>query len=68
MPDMEDAKLIENLGGPGAVCDLLGIARKHGIQRVQNWLTRGIPARVRLERPDLFPMPKKEKKPQRVAA
>lgn len=51
---MTDADLIEKLGGPAKVCELLSIPKHGGIQRVQNWKARGIPARVKLGRPDLF--------------
>jgi hypothetical protein len=51
---MTDSDLIESLGGPAKVCELLSIPKHGGIQRVQNWKVRGIPARVKLERPDLF--------------
>lgn len=52
---MNDAALIRSLGGPARVAELLGYDKaKGGIQRVQNWLTRGIPPKVKLERPDLF--------------
>lgn len=49
-----DAKLIEALGGPAKVAELLGYTEPGRVQRVFNWLKRGIPARVKLERPDLF--------------
>jgi hypothetical protein len=51
---MTDADLIDELGGPAKVCELLSIPKHGGVQRVQNWKARGIPARVKLERPDLF--------------
>ena len=52
---MEDSQLIERLGGPARVAELLGYdKRSGGVQRVHNWRSRGIPARVKLERPDLF--------------
>jgi hypothetical protein len=51
---MSDADLIDQLGGPAKVCELLRIPKAGGVQRVQNWKVRGIPARVKLERPDLF--------------
>jgi hypothetical protein len=54
MLPMTDSDLIEKLGGPAKVCDLLKIPKHGGIQRVQNWKVRGIPARVKLQRPDLF--------------
>jgi hypothetical protein len=50
-----DAELIKDLGGPAQVAVLLSLdKRKGGVQRVQNWITRGIPAAVKLNRPDLF--------------
>lgn len=53
---MEDDKaLIEELGGPAKVAELLGYDKRDGgVQRVSNWLTRGIPSAVKVERPDLF--------------
>jgi hypothetical protein len=53
---MSDKHQIEELGGPTRVAELLGYDKaRGGVQRVQNWITRGIPAKVKLERPDLFP-------------
>src|SRR5690242_245555 len=53
-----DAKLIEDLGGPARVAELLGYDKSAGgTQRVHNWCKRGIPPAVRLARPDLFPPP-----------
>jgi hypothetical protein len=53
-----DAALIDALGGPAKVAELLGYDKQRGgVQRVHNWLGRGIPPRVKLERPDLFPNP-----------
>ena len=49
-----DKKLIIDLGGPSKVAKLLGYIKAGGQQRVQNWLTRGIPAQVKVDRPDLF--------------
>ncbi len=57
----KDAELIKELGGPTKVAELLGFEKSGGPQRVQNWLTRGIPAKVKVERPDLF-MKKAHKK------
>ncbi len=52
---MDDKKLIEELGGPTKVAELLGYDKAHGgVQRVQNWMTRGIPPKEKLARPDLF--------------
>jgi len=48
--------LIQSLGGPTRVAELLGYDKQRGgVQRVANWQARGIPAEVRLERPDIFP-------------
>lgn len=46
-----DASLIQALGGPSKLAALLGVS---SVQRVSNWQFRGIPAQVKLERPDLF--------------
>jgi len=51
---MSDAELIDKLGGPARVCELLGLVKSRGVQRVHNWKSRGIPAEVKLSRPDLF--------------
>lgn len=53
---MTDRELIESLGGPAKVARLLGLPTKGGVQRVHNWLTRGIPAQVKLDNPELFLM------------
>lgn len=50
----DDRKLIEDLGGPTKVAELLGYEKYGGVQRVHNWLSRGIPAKVKVEHPDLF--------------
>ena len=50
----KDAELIESLGGPTKVAQLLGYEMPFGVQRVSNWRTRGIPAKVKVDRPDLF--------------
>lgn len=52
---MTDSEAIKNLGGAAKVAELLGIDKDGGTQRVFNWITRGIPAQVKLDRPDLFP-------------
>lgn len=52
--DMNDIELIQTLGGPAKVAELLGIEKQGGVQRVFNWLSRGIPAKVKVERPDLL--------------
>lgn len=46
------------LGGPAKVAERLGYDKADGgVQRVHNWVTRGIPAKVKVERPDLFLVP-----------
>lgn len=49
-----DKILIEALGGPAAVAKLLGYAPHGGVQRVHNWMKRGIPAKVKLDYPSFF--------------
>ena len=52
---MEHRKLIEDLGGPAVVAGLLGYDKSAGgVQRVFNWLSRGIPPRVLIDHPDVF--------------
>lgn len=52
---MTDSELIRMLGGPTKVAEMLGYDKaKGGVQRVQNWIERGIPPRVKLDHPDLF--------------
>lgn len=50
-----DRDRIIDLGGPAKVAELLGLDKtRGGVQRVQNWMGRGIPAKEKLARPDLF--------------
>lgn len=49
-----DAALIAQLGGPAKLAESLGYKSAGGVQRVHNWVTRGIPSKVKVERPDLF--------------
>lgn len=52
------AKLINDLGGPAKVARRLGFTTKGGTQRVFNWIARdNIPLQVRVDYPDLFPLP-----------
>lgn len=53
---MQEAKvLIDRLGGPTKVAELLGILSEPGaVQRVSNWKRRGIPPRVLLDHIDVF--------------
>ena len=52
---MTDSELIRHLGGPTKVAELIGFDKTAGgVQRVQNWITRGIPPRVKLQHPGVF--------------
>ena len=52
---MTDSELIRHLGGPTKVAELIGFDKAAGgVQRVQNWIARGIPPRVKLEHPSVF--------------
>lgn len=52
---MTDSELIRHLGGPTKVAELLGYDKgRGGVQRVQNWIERGIPPRVKLQHPGVF--------------
>lgn len=57
-----DQELIESLGGPSAVAKRLKFTMPGGAQRVQNWLSRGIPAQVKLDHPEIFLAKKKKAK------
>ena len=48
------------------VAELLGYDKHGGVQRVDNWRRRGIPPKVKLERPDLFLV--RERVPEAPAA
>lgn len=61
--DHPDWALVTALGGPVKVAEMLGYAKYGGVQRVQNWKTRGIPPAVKLERPDLFLPHLKDERP-----
>jgi hypothetical protein len=50
-----DSQIILAFGGPTALAKKLGLVPSGGgVQRVHNWLTRGIPAAVKWSRPDVF--------------
>jgi hypothetical protein len=52
---MNDSQLIDALGGPAKLAALLGYDKEAGgTQRVHNWRTRGIPAKVKLAHPAIF--------------
>jgi hypothetical protein len=55
MMRMTDKELIAELGGATKVAEMLDLDKTSGgVQRVHNWIERGIPAKVKLARPDLF--------------
>ena len=52
---MDDKTLITSLGGPAKVAELLGFDKaRGGVQRVQNWMTRGIPPGIKVAFPHIF--------------
>lgn len=64
---MSDKELISKLGGATAVARLLGYPPPDGARRVHNWLRRGIPASVKVQRPDLFMQGKAPAEPAAAA-
>ncbi len=46
-----DKEILLKLGGSTKVAELLGFKDK---QRVQNWMKRGIPAKIKLQSPHIF--------------
>lgn len=47
--------LIDALGGPKKVAEMLGIHQRPGaVQRVGNWKRRGIPAQVLIDNPAFY--------------
>lgn len=49
-----DKEILLKLGGSTKVAELLGFKDK---QRVQNWMKRGIPAKIKLQYPHIFLTP-----------
>ena len=47
---MTDTEIIDFHGGPAKLAQLLGVSQ----QRVCNWRTRGIPAFIKLQSPEIF--------------
>lgn len=59
----EDKLIIQELGGPAKVAELLGYDNlRGGTQRVHNWMFRGIPAKVKLQHQEIFLKREIEKK------
>lgn len=50
----KDAELINTLGGPPRVAEILGYKKRGGVQRVQNWKVRGIPPSIKVKYPYIF--------------
>ena len=63
-----DKDQITHLGGPAKVAEMLGYSKAGGVQRVQNWTVRGIPAKVKLENPELFPLPTSARQHRQASA
>ena len=57
-----DAELIKALGGPSRVAEIIFEGKPGSAQRVQNWISRGIPSHIKVKRPDLF-MPELDQAP-----
>ena len=51
---MTDTELIAHYGGPAKLARLLGFPEQGGVQRIQNWTTRGIPPAVKIQFPEIF--------------
>ena len=51
---MTDTELITYYGGPAKLARLLGFPKRGGVQRIQNWTTRGIPPAVKVQFPEIF--------------
>lgn len=64
---MTDAELIEFHGGPTKLAKRLGYPENGGVQRVQNWVKRGIPPAVKVKYPSLFLRPNRKAKPTQAA-
>ncbi len=62
-----DKKLIKGLGGVPGVLAHLGWGPDQ-YTRVCNWIHRGIPAAVKVQRPDLFMPQQDEPQPKKRAA
>ena len=54
MSKENDRELIAKLGGPTKVAVMLSLPKYGGVQRVQNWMQRGIPSAVKVQYPAIF--------------
>lgn len=50
----KDQQTIKRAGGPAKMAELLGFDKKNGTARVSNWLRRGVPAQIKIDRQDIF--------------
>lgn len=57
---MDDRELIERHGGSAKLARKLNMTKQGSVQRVNNWKTRGIPPKVKLDHPELFLTPPEE--------
>ena len=66
---MNDEQLINSLGGPAKVAELLKFEMPGGRYRVQNWKKRGIPSSVKVDHANIFlrKQPRKQRQAQGVA-
>ena len=60
---MTDKELIQSLGGPAKVADLLKLTGPGRTQRVYNWMTRGVPAQIKVDFPHIFMQRRPKAKP-----
>jgi hypothetical protein len=51
---MNDKEIIEYYGGATKLAHKLGFSSHHDVIKVNQWKTRGIPARVKLTFPEVF--------------
>lgn len=63
-----DRALITELGGPSQVAKLLGFKKAGSVQRVQNWIVRGIPPAIKLAHPHVFLKDLKRSRPRPATA
>lgn len=49
-----DKEILDSLGGAAKVAKLLGYTKAGGVQRVHNWISRGIPYKVKVDHQNIF--------------
>lgn len=50
----DDARFIDSFGGAAKLAERLGYEKVGGVQRVQNWVIRGIPSAVKIQNGEMF--------------